>query len=112
MKSGKLPLISVHRAGIAKLIGIPAQTGGMPAGGLRQIPPASSHLRLETRQNGRLIGKQDRGHCVDLVTIAIILGLLAIVYGFITSRQVLGSPAGNEKMQRSPRRFRKAHKPT
>jgi len=36
---------------------------------------------------------------VDLVTIAIALGLLAIVYGFITSRQVLGAPAGNEKMQ-------------
>ncbi|MDG2004541.1 MAG: sodium-translocating pyrophosphatase [Novosphingobium sp.] len=36
---------------------------------------------------------------MDLVTIAIILGLLAVVYGFITSRQVLGAPAGNEKMQ-------------
>ena len=36
---------------------------------------------------------------MDLVTIAIGLGLLAVVYGFITSRQVLGSPAGNEKMQ-------------
>ena len=36
---------------------------------------------------------------MNLVTIAIVLGLLAIVYGFITSRQVLGSPAGNERMQ-------------
>jgi K(+)-stimulated pyrophosphate-energized sodium pump len=36
---------------------------------------------------------------VDLVTIAIILGLLAIVYGVVTSQQVLGSSAGNEKMQ-------------
>jgi K(+)-stimulated pyrophosphate-energized sodium pump len=36
---------------------------------------------------------------VNLVTIAIVLGLLAIVYGFVTSRQVLGSPAGNDKMQ-------------
>jgi K(+)-stimulated pyrophosphate-energized sodium pump len=36
---------------------------------------------------------------VDLVTIAILLGLLAVVYGFVTSRQVLGSDAGNEKMQ-------------
>jgi K(+)-stimulated pyrophosphate-energized sodium pump len=36
---------------------------------------------------------------VDLVTIAIVLGLVAVLYGFITSRQVLGSPAGNEKMQ-------------
>jgi K(+)-stimulated pyrophosphate-energized sodium pump len=36
---------------------------------------------------------------VNLVTIAIALGLLAIVYGFITSRQVLGSSAGNARMQ-------------
>ncbi len=36
---------------------------------------------------------------MDLVTISILLGLLAVVYGFVTSRQVLGSPAGNEKMQ-------------
>ena len=36
---------------------------------------------------------------MDLVTISIILGLVAIVYGFITSRQVLGADAGNEKMQ-------------
>ncbi len=36
---------------------------------------------------------------MNLVTIAIVLGLLAVVYGFVTSRQVLGSPAGNEKMQ-------------
>lgn len=36
---------------------------------------------------------------MNLVTIAIVLGLLAIVYGFVTSRQVLGSPAGNDKMQ-------------
>ena len=36
---------------------------------------------------------------MDLVTISILLGLLAVVYGFVTSRQVLGAPAGNEKMQ-------------
>ena len=36
---------------------------------------------------------------MNLVTISIILGLLAIVYGFVTSRQVLGASAGNEKMQ-------------
>jgi len=36
---------------------------------------------------------------VDLVFIAIVLGLLAVVYGFVTSRQVLSSGAGNEKMQ-------------
>ncbi len=33
------------------------------------------------------------------VTIAIILGLTAIVYGFVTSRQVLSASPGNEKMQ-------------
>jgi K(+)-stimulated pyrophosphate-energized sodium pump len=36
---------------------------------------------------------------VDLVTIAIILGLVAVLYGAFTSRQVLSAPAGNEKMQ-------------
>ncbi len=36
---------------------------------------------------------------MDLVLISIVLGLLAVVYGFVTSRQVLGSGAGNEKMQ-------------
>ncbi|MFZ1744266.1 MAG: sodium-translocating pyrophosphatase [Pontixanthobacter sp.] len=36
---------------------------------------------------------------MELVYIAIGLGLLAVVYGFITSRQVLGASAGNEKMQ-------------
>jgi K(+)-stimulated pyrophosphate-energized sodium pump len=36
---------------------------------------------------------------MDLVVIAIALGLLAIVYGFVTSRQVLGADAGNAKMQ-------------
>ena len=36
---------------------------------------------------------------MDLVTISIVLGLLAIVYGFITSRQVLSASAGSAKMQ-------------
>jgi len=36
---------------------------------------------------------------VDLVVISIVLGLLAVLYGFVTSRQVLGSSAGSEKMQ-------------
>ncbi|AKM09215.1 sodium-translocating pyrophosphatase [Croceicoccus naphthovorans] len=36
---------------------------------------------------------------MDLVTIAIVLGLLAVVYGFVTSRQVLGAAAGSERMQ-------------
>ncbi|MDE2301821.1 MAG: sodium-translocating pyrophosphatase [Sphingomonadales bacterium] len=36
---------------------------------------------------------------MNLVTIAIALGLLAVVYGFVTSRQVLGASAGNARMQ-------------
>ncbi len=36
---------------------------------------------------------------MNLVTIAIMLGLTAIVYGFVTSRQVLSASAGNDKMQ-------------
>jgi len=36
---------------------------------------------------------------MDLLFIPIILGLVAVVYGFVTSRQVLGSPAGNARMQ-------------
>jgi len=36
---------------------------------------------------------------VDLILISIGLGLLAIVYGFVTSRQVLGADPGNAKMQ-------------
>ncbi len=36
---------------------------------------------------------------MSLVGIAIILGLLAVVYGFVTSRQILGASAGSEKMQ-------------
>ncbi|MEL7189446.1 MAG: sodium-translocating pyrophosphatase [Pseudomonadota bacterium] len=36
---------------------------------------------------------------MDLILISIGLGVLAIVYGFVTSRQVLGASAGNAKMQ-------------
>ncbi len=36
---------------------------------------------------------------MDLVVVSIILGALAVVYGFVTSRQVLGASAGSEKMQ-------------
>nr|WP_137676148.1 sodium-translocating pyrophosphatase [Parerythrobacter lutipelagi] len=36
---------------------------------------------------------------MTLVLISIGLGLLAVIYGFVTSRQVLGADAGNEKMQ-------------
>ncbi len=34
-----------------------------------------------------------------IVEIAILCGILAVLYGFVTSRQVLGASAGNEKMQ-------------
>ena len=36
---------------------------------------------------------------MNLVVMAIVLGLVAIIYGFVTSRQVLGASPGNEKMQ-------------
>ncbi|MEP2737203.1 MAG: sodium-translocating pyrophosphatase [Erythrobacter sp.] len=36
---------------------------------------------------------------MDLVLLSILLGLLAVIYGFVTSRQVLGADAGNAKMQ-------------
>ncbi len=36
---------------------------------------------------------------MTIVYAAMICGLLAVLYGFITSRQVLSAPAGNEKMQ-------------
>ncbi len=36
---------------------------------------------------------------MNLVIISIGLGLLAVLYGFVTSRQVLGADAGNAKMQ-------------
>ncbi|MXO47763.1 sodium-translocating pyrophosphatase [Erythrobacter vulgaris] len=36
---------------------------------------------------------------MNLVILSIGLGLLAVVYGFVTSRQVLSAGAGNEKMQ-------------
>jgi K(+)-stimulated pyrophosphate-energized sodium pump len=36
---------------------------------------------------------------VNLITFAIVLGLLAVLYGVVTSRQVLSAPPGNAKMQ-------------
>ena len=36
---------------------------------------------------------------MGLVEISIVLGLLAVIYGFVTSRQVLGASAGSAKMQ-------------
>ena len=36
---------------------------------------------------------------MTVVTISILCGFIAVLYGFITSRQVLSAPAGNEKMQ-------------
>ena len=40
-----------------------------------------------------------KGSFVDLILISIVLGLVAVVYGFVTSRQVLASDPGNAKMQ-------------
>ncbi len=36
---------------------------------------------------------------MNVILLSIILGLVAVIYGFVTSRQVLGAGAGNEKMQ-------------
>jgi len=36
---------------------------------------------------------------MTVVTLSIVCGLIAVLYGFITSRQVLSASAGNEKMQ-------------
>ena len=35
---------------------------------------------------------------MDVVLIAIACGVLAVLYGFVTSRQVLSQPAVNERM--------------
>jgi K(+)-stimulated pyrophosphate-energized sodium pump len=40
-----------------------------------------------------------KGERVNFVLVSIVLGLLAIVYGFVTSRQVLSASAGSAKMQ-------------
>jgi K(+)-stimulated pyrophosphate-energized sodium pump len=39
------------------------------------------------------------GNLMTVVTLSIVCGLIAVLYGFITSRQVLAASAGNEKMQ-------------
>src|ERR1700740_1260364 len=41
----------------------------------------------------------NRGRGMTIVYEDIVCGLIAVVYGFITSQQVLRAPAGNEKMQ-------------
>jgi K(+)-stimulated pyrophosphate-energized sodium pump len=39
------------------------------------------------------------GNLMTVVQLSIVCGLIAVLYGFITSRQVLAASAGNEKMQ-------------
>src|ERR1700757_2990371 len=53
---------------------------------------------MTRRGQGVSLGKERISH-VSLVTIAIVLGLLAVIYGVVTSNQVLGAPAGSERMQ-------------
>jgi K(+)-stimulated pyrophosphate-energized sodium pump len=48
---------------------------------------------------------------MSLTLIAIICGVLAVVYGFVTSRQVLGASAGNEKMQEIAAAIQEGRKP-
>jgi K(+)-stimulated pyrophosphate-energized sodium pump len=36
---------------------------------------------------------------MSIITISIVCGIIAVLYGFVTSRQVLAASAGNEKMQ-------------
>src|SRR3712207_6898087 len=36
---------------------------------------------------------------MEVVLVAIACAIIAVIYGFVTSRQVLASPAGNERMQ-------------
>src|SRR5690606_1578885 len=82
----------ISNPGMSRLLGLPS------------FGPPYSHRGL--RGPGATIGprfseRMTRGNVriMDLTLIAIGLGLLAIVYGFVTSRQVLGAPAGNAKMQ-------------
>jgi K(+)-stimulated pyrophosphate-energized sodium pump len=60
-----------------------------------------THVML--RQNDRPVqtwADHIRGRgTMDSVVLAIICGLAAVVYGLLTSRQVLGASAGNERMQ-------------
>nr|WP_202386735.1 sodium-translocating pyrophosphatase [Qipengyuania algicida] len=51
------------------------------------------------RRRDKLNDKTQGENSVNLVLISIALGLLAVIYGFVTSRQVLSQSAGNEKMQ-------------
>ena len=68
------------------------------------LPARSSRLKTaglasEGIYRRRIFHVQERGLLVDLILISIGLGALAIIYGIVTSSQVLGASAGNAKMQ-------------
>src|SRR5207302_7122073 len=81
-----------------------------PASGRGENASEGLHSRALASSGGRSFGPASAGPSVmrneyrgaapvNLVIISIVLGLVAVVYGFITSRQVLSASAGNEKMQ-------------
>ena len=61
-----------------------------------------------TSQGQKIRHKLERGFNVNSITIALVLGLVAVLYGLFTSGQVLRAPAGNEKMQDIAAAFRRA----
>src|SRR6478609_3147177 len=101
-KAARIRALPSHLGTVGGQMVPPEPSGGKsPGWGLRGGATAYSHrLSARTRRHDRaalLYGGV--GLVMDPTLIAIGLGLLAVVYGFVTSRQVLGSPAGNEKMQ-------------
>jgi hypothetical protein len=66
------------------------------------MPPYTLTACSSREENGNrscFYKQEGRDNFMSLTIIAILCGLLAVVYGFVTSRQVLSASAGNEKMQ-------------